>query len=521
MKRIAFVISLLTISCTIARAQQAYFIFIWSDNQQPFYVRLAEKTYSSSAIGHLIIPRLQDSTYSLVVGFPKKQFPEYAFVVSFNKKDLDYQLKNTAGEGWVLFNAQTSETVKPRQDNLVKTTNPSLGERKTGAFATLMSGLVNDSAVMYKSIAKADIPVQPAAEAIKKDTAVTIKEEPAQTGLVVATAPAIDSVQAEKKAVVIVTDSLKKDSLTARVSATPGNITGVKDSAVAVIPVRADSVVPAPAPVTPAPLSVVTKAQEWWNDKGKGLIYYDSSAAGTDTISIVIDFRKDTELPAPGEVIAAPARVDSVKTAILTPDTAVAKKQDQPAKDSTEKIAAITPDAPAKDATEKVVARSTPDDSTEKVVTVKTTPDSPVVAAVVKADTGKVKADSAVAKTGSNVVNTDSAAAVAAAKKPLLLMNSDCINFASEYDVDKLRVKMMGAANVDDRIGVAKKVFKTKCFVTRYIRGLSELFSSDEARFKFFDAAYPFVSDTGNFRQLLDLFTDELYIARFKSLVRM
>ncbi|WP_315817635.1 DUF4476 domain-containing protein [Paraflavitalea speifideaquila] len=100
-------------------------------------------------------------------------------------------------------------------------------------------------------------------------------------------------------------------------------------------------------------------------------------------------------------------------------------------------------------------------------------------------------------------------------------MNSDCVNFASEFDVDKLRVKMLNADNADDRIAAAKKVFKTKCFVTRYIRGLSELFPNDEARYKFFDAAYPFVSDTGNFRQLVDLFTDDLYIARFKSLVRM
>ena len=498
MKRIAFVISLLTMSCTIAQAQQEYFIFIWSDNQQPFYARLAEKTYGSSAIGHLVIPRLKDSTYNLVVGFPKKQFPEQAFVISFNKKDLDYQLKNTSGQGWVLFNDQTSETVKPQQDNLVKNTNLSLGERKTGAFATLMSALVNDSAVMYKSIAKADIPVKPATEVIKKDTTFAVT-----------------------------TDSSKKDSLTMGLAKAPvNNRPEGKDSAIAVSPVHTDSLAPALTSATPAPLSVVTKAHEWWNDKGKGFIYYDSSAAGIDTISIVIDFRKDTEFPAPGEVIAAPARVDSVKTAVLSPDTAVAQKTSQPAKDSTEKkIAAVTQDAPAKDSTEKVVASSTPTapapDAAGKAVAVKVTADSPAVTAVAKTDTGMVKADSAIAKTSSGTMNTDSATAVAAAKKPLLLMNSDCINFASEYDVDKLRVKMLSATNIDDKIGVAKKVFKTKCFVTRYIRGLSELFPSDEARFKFFDAAYPFVSDTGNFRQLLDLFTDELYIARFKSLVRM
>jgi hypothetical protein len=88
MKRIAFVISLLTMSCTIVRAQQDYFIFISSENTQPFYIRLNEHTYSSSAIGHLVIPRLRDTTYTLEVGFPKKQYPERTFVVSLDKKTL-------------------------------------------------------------------------------------------------------------------------------------------------------------------------------------------------------------------------------------------------------------------------------------------------------------------------------------------------------------------------------------------------------------------------------------------------
>lgn len=485
MKRIAFVISLLSLFCTVSQAQQDYFMFIWSDNQQPFYTQINEKTYSSSAIGHLVIPQLKDSTYSLLVGFPKKQFPEQAFVISFNKKDLDYQLKHTAEGGWVLFNAQTSETIKPRQDYLVKNTSPALGERKTGAFATLMSGLVNDSAVMYKSIAKVDLPVKPVVAEVKTDTPAVVKEEKVQTDSVIATAPAVDSVQ-EKAVLAAATDSLKTDSLSARQIVQPGNTTAatvVTDTTMAIR--TPDSLAATKQTTVSAPPSVVIQVQEWWNDKGKGLIYYDSSAIGIDTISIVIDFDKNAGLPAPGEVIAAPARTEPVKVTTLTPDTMVVQKQELPARDLTK---------PAKDST--------------KEVAVKTIPDSPAVVAVIKEDAGKVKADTA-------------AAAVADSKKSLLLMNSDCVNFASEFDVDKLRVKMLAAANVDDRIGVAKKVFKTKCFVTRYIRGLSELFPNDEARFKFFDAAYPFVSDTGNFRQLLDLFTDDLYIARFKSLVRM
>lgn len=501
MKRIALVISLLTLTCTVLKAQQQYFIFIWADNQQPFYVRLEEKTYSSSPIGHLVISQLKDSTYSLVVGFPKNQFPEQAFVISFNNKDLDYQLKYAAESGWTLFNAQTSERVKPRQDYVVKNTMAPLGERKTGAFATLMSGLVNDSSVLYKSVAKADLAKPAAVAAAGTDSTATVKEQPTQPDSVLVIAPAKDSVHTEKYILAAATDSLKKDSLPASLAVAPAGT--AKDTSLAGFN------------NTPAPLSVVVQVQEWWNDKGKGYIYYDSTVVGTDTVSILIEFDKNAGLATPEQVIAAPAKVDSIKAAQQTPDTAVAQKQLPAAKDSTEKtekvVARITPDTPAVTATAAAPAVTQPDSAfkkTVKTVETKRIPDSTAVTATVKPDPAPVKSDSARADQAAN-------------KKPLLLMNSDCVNFASEFDVDKLRVKMISAGSVDDKVVAAKKVFKTKCFVTRYIRGLSELFPNDESRFKFFDAAYPYVSDTGNFRQLLELFTDELYIARFKALVRM
>jgi hypothetical protein len=474
MKRIAFVISLLAF-CTIARAQQDYFVFFWADSQQPFYVRLNEKTYSSSAIGHLVISRLKDSTYNLVIGFPKKQFPEQTYIISFNQKDLDYQLKYSPEQGWVLVNAQTSETVRPRQD-LVKNTNSSLGERKTGQFATLMSGIVNDSAVLYKTIVKVETPVpQP----------LTTAQPAPVTGVVVE----IDSARATTGTLTAVIDTTKLATTdTAKMAGNNGTATGIAttsppvattgiDSAVATV--GFDTAVATKQPVaTPARPSIV-QLQERSGDTAKELIFADSSATGTDTISVVIDLHKKEELPAPGEVIAAPAKIDSVKAVIATPDTPAVREQ-----------AVIIKDKDSAQAT--------------TVSTAVTTPDTAVIVKAAPKDSAIVKADS-----------------TAAAKKTILLMNSDCVNFASEHDVDKLRVKMLSAANVDDRIGLAKKIFKTKCFVTRYIRGLSELFPNDEGRFKFFDAAYPFVSDTGNFRSLLDLFTDELYIARFKALVRM
>jgi len=110
---------------------------------------------------------------------------------------------------------------------------------------------------------------------------------------------------------------------------------------------------------------------------------------------------------------------------------------------------------------------------------------------------------------------SDTAQKKAAARLPFI--NSDCKNFATDYDVDKLRVKMLETSKDEDRISVARKVFKTKCFTTRQIRALSEVFTSDAQKFRFFETAYPFVSDD-HFRELTDLLADPVYNSKFRSM---
>jgi hypothetical protein len=98
--------------------------------------------------------------------------------------------------------------------------------------------------------------------------------------------------------------------------------------------------------------------------------------------------------------------------------------------------------------------------------------------------------------------------------KPVLV-NSDCHNFATDYDVDKLRVKMLEASKDEEKIAAAKKIFKTKCFTTRQIGALSEVFATDAAKYKFFETAYPFVSDD-RYRELTQLLADPVYNGKFK-----
>jgi hypothetical protein len=76
---------------------------------------------------------------------------------------------------------------------------------------------------------------------------------------------------------------------------------------------------------------------------------------------------------------------------------------------------------------------------------------------------------------------------------------------------------MLESTKDDDRILAARKVFKTKCFSTRQIRALSEVFTTDAAKFKFLEAAYPFASDD-HFAELSNLLADPVYSGRFRAM---
>lgn len=108
----------------------------------------------------------------------------------------------------------------------------------------------------------------------------------------------------------------------------------------------------------------------------------------------------------------------------------------------------------------------------------------------------------------------------AAKKKEVVITNSDCKNFAGDNDVDKLRVKLLAANAVDDKLVAAKKYFRSKCFSVRQIKALSELFPTDETRYQFFDTAYPYVSDTENFGSLDEMIVNDYYKTRFKAMIR-
>lgn len=148
MNRILLIAAVLFFCLSVkSQQQQEYFVFIQETSRQPFYVRMGEVSHSSSATGHIIVSNLRDSVYNFFIGFPKGRSREQLFAIRVNKKDHGYELKNMDGR-WQLFDLQTLELI-----------NPAMAHRADGqtimrsdSYSSLMSNVVDDSAVLYSAV---------------------------------------------------------------------------------------------------------------------------------------------------------------------------------------------------------------------------------------------------------------------------------------------------------------------------------------------------------------------------------
>lgn len=83
--------------------QTGHYLFIQTENNQPFYLRLMGANLSSNATGYLLIPKLTNGEYELNIGFAQSD-KEQKFMVKVEGKDLGFSLKQELDNTWTLFN---------------------------------------------------------------------------------------------------------------------------------------------------------------------------------------------------------------------------------------------------------------------------------------------------------------------------------------------------------------------------------------------------------------------------------
>jgi hypothetical protein len=416
-------------------SQQRYFLYIQSDERQPFYVRMDDKIFSSSEAGYLILGKLEDANYNLLIGFPKNIYPEHQFQISINKKDKGFVLKRVNERAWQLVNLQNQSVINNSAAVAVNTEMS--GEKKTDRFSVMLANVVNDSAILYPQNKPQVVPAVAEQKPAEKNTA-------------------------EKKDTVSVAD-IEAEALVKKEAAEKSQSTTATPK-----PDTSQVIVKIKEPTAP---TVYEKKQE--NLPAKEDV---KAAADKPFISRLQEERTTTSYKAT-YLLQYNYTTDTVDILIPAETVSPAKKQ------------------------EPVLKEAEPVTKETTVITRKNE--------IVNTDSSR-----------SMVLQIGSVTDTFKVKKKIVILNSDCKNFATENDVDKLRIRLLAEKSIDDKLAAARKYYKSKCFSVQQIRALTELFPTDETKYRYLDLSYAFASDSGNYYLLEEVMTEEYYKNRFKAMIR-
>ena len=129
-------------------AQHTGFVYIESENGQPFYIRTRDSLYHSAPEGFMLLASLHKLKGDLILGFPGQTAAAFVFTMPATDMDKGWVLKDMKQEGWRLYDSKLDELVPTRR--LGSKTDPYQGMlKRTDAFAVRLSQVVNDSAVLY------------------------------------------------------------------------------------------------------------------------------------------------------------------------------------------------------------------------------------------------------------------------------------------------------------------------------------------------------------------------------------
>lgn len=255
---------------TASFSQKVYFVYLQSEPEQPFFVKMNGKIHSSTASGYLILSKLVDSSYSFTVGFPQNKWPDQQFEVAVKAKDHGYLLKNFGEKGWGLFDLQTLSV----QMSAAATPKTSILTEKieVSPFTEILSKAADDPTLKERPVLAKVEEKKPEEKAIakapeKQPATETVKEQPV--------------VVTEKAPVVVNTTPVNTNTEVAVTKTTePEKPVTTEPQATAVTEVKTEE---------KYQQSVVKVNSEYASSEGVGIVYIDEHANGSkDTINILI-----------------------------------------------------------------------------------------------------------------------------------------------------------------------------------------------------------------------------------------
>ncbi|RTL59390.1 MAG: DUF4476 domain-containing protein [Sphingobacteriales bacterium] len=513
---VCLLVSVFTIS--IIRAQQiTRFAYIQTENKQPFYVKWNSKVWSSSSSGYLILSKIKDQQINVVVGFPKNIYPEQSFTISFNgNKDAGYLLKEFGEKGWGLYNLQSfavtyavKDASAPKEEVVpASAVNQPKAEEAKSPFGDLLVQVTQDTTVKNIVVEKPQPP-----PVVKKEEPVKLK---------------IDSGQkvGKQEAKPVIKESPVTNST--EVKTTPNDVVnkGSADSTKTEAKIPDDKSKAETKPREKVVVKTETKPVDSVKNEIKNEVKQVAQETGIKTLPVAEEVKSSVNLFATNENAESYDYIYVIENKTGAKDTiGISIKKD---KVEIKPVAKTEPGV--KDTVIKTPPKNEPKFIEIIVDTAKKVKETPVIEPI-KKDTVENIAGSQIKEPVKELIKDDKSLAESKkietpATQPVkegtkvVMVNTDCKNMATEKDFMALRKKMVAEDNDDDMVAAARKVFKTKCFTTDQVKNLCVLFLKDEGKYKFLDAAYPYVYDTDNFKQLSSLLTDEYYINRFKAMIK-
>ena len=89
---------------------------------------------------------------------------------------------------------------------------------------------------------------------------------------------------------------------------------------------------------------------------------------------------------------------------------------------------------------------------------------------------------------------------------------------ATAKDVEALKKRLAGIRDEDEKVAAALAAVKLRCHDTEQVKSICGSFVRNEGKYKFMDAAYPYVYDPSLYGQLETLLTDPYFVHRLKVL---
>jgi len=536
-------------------AQKIYFVYLQTENNAPFFVRIDDKLYSSSPSGYLILPRLKDSTYHFRLGFPGKDV-DLDFSTTINKKDHGYLVKNFGEKGWGLFDLQSlSIQISTTKVKGTAEINKN-GDTQVDAFTELLSKAADDpslrqNVVLVKEEEKKPVPV---ATIEKEEKKPEITEAVVKEGKKPETNTQADVKQSEKKPEGFDKANQKVGITTAAVTdqkkSEPNGVDNKSDEKKVVGVASAnekqnDSATQIAETVNKEEVykkSVVTRISGTDTREGFESVFVDEQNGNKDTIRVLIP-TENKQAIAKNEPLSDSTK--DTKFLQLDPDTRqmnrpdAETKSDHPGKwwkfgnvfGKKEKDSAKTASTTKSQATEKKEAPKKWNPFAKKKDTLTTkTPSQTKTQPAPKSEEPKKwnpfakKKDTLTTKTPSQTKTQPATKSEEPkkwnpfAKNKAAEETKKCEPAAHE-DFLKLRRRMAERTNDDGMLEEARKYFKEKCFTTEQIKNLSSMFLSNAGKYNFFEVAHKGVTDKENFSSLQAELNDEYYVSRFKTLV--